>query len=103
MDLHYADVSDPGYFEDLGGNGIDLSSDSFLDRSARFIYQSPASYSVQMLLQDYQKITSNLTQVEEPYQRLPQIVFTSKTRNRFIYTHSVLTDEYSTFARYDSY
>src|SRR3546814_12328791 len=58
MDLHYADVSDPGYFEDLGGNGIDLSSDSFLDRIARFVYQSPASYSVQMLVQDYLKIRS---------------------------------------------
>src|SRR3546814_1552072 len=95
MDLHYADVSDPGYFEDLGGNGIDLSSDSFLDRSARFIYQSPASYSVQMLVQDYQKITSNLTQVEEPYQRLPQIVFNTETRNSFLYTRAGRSEEHT--------
>lgn len=102
MDLHYADVSDPAYFEDLGSNGIDLSSDSFLDRSARFLYQSPASYSVQMLVQDYQKITSNLTQVEAPYRRLPQIVFNTETRNSFLYSRAGLTGEYSNFARDDS-
>ncbi|HET8883103.1 MAG TPA: LPS assembly protein LptD [Solimonas sp.] len=102
MDLHYADVSDPGYFEDLGGNGIDLSSNSFLDRSARFIYQSPASYSVQMLVQDYQKIISNLTQVEEPYKRLPQIRFDTQSRNSFLYSRIGLTGEYSNFVRDDS-
>lgn len=102
MDLHYADVSDPEYFEDLGGNGIDLSSDSFLDRSARLLYQSPASYSVQMLVQGYQKITSNLTQVEEPYRRLPQIVFNTETRNSFLYSRAGLSSEYSNFARDNS-
>ena len=64
-DLHYANVSDPAYFEDLGGDHVDLSSISFLDRSARLIYQSPAAYSVQLLVQDYQEITSNLTNVED--------------------------------------
>src|SRR3546814_5618299 len=55
-----------------------------------------------MLVQDYQKITSNLTQVEEPYQRLPQIVFNTETRNSFLYTRAGLTGEYSNFARDDS-
>ncbi|WP_241696123.1 LPS-assembly protein LptD [Solimonas terrae] len=102
MDLHYADVSDPGYFEDLGNNGIDLSANSFLDRSARFMYQSPASYSVQMLVQDYQEITSNLTQVEQPYKRLPQILFNTQTRNSFLYSRLGLNGEYSNFVRADS-
>lgn len=106
MDLHYADVSDPRYFEDLGsggsGNNIDLSSDSFLDRSARFIYQAPAAYSVQVLVQDYQEITSNLTNVEQPYRRLPQVRFDTQTRNSYFYTRAGLSSEYSNFARDDS-
>lgn len=106
MDIRYADVSDPRYFEDLGSGGsgdhIDLSSNSFLNRSARFIYQAPAAYSVQLLVQDYQKIASNLTDVEDPYRRLPQVLFNTQTRNSFLYSRVGLSGEYSNFRRDDS-
>ncbi|NKF21432.1 LPS assembly protein LptD [Solimonas sp. C16B3] len=106
MELHYADVSDPRYFEDLGsggsGNGIDLSTDSFLDRSARLTYNSPGAYSLQVLVQDYQKITSSLTDVEDPYRRLPQVLFNTQTRNSFMYTRAGMSAEYSNFVRDDS-
>lgn len=102
MDLHYANVSDPAYFEDLGGNNLDLSSNSFLDRSARFTYNSPAAYSVQLLVQDYQKINSSLTQVEEPYRRLPQLLVSTQTRNSYLYTRLGANGEYSNFVREDS-
>jgi LPS-assembly protein len=101
LDLHYANVSDPAYFEDLGGN-VDLSSISFLDRSARLTYQSPAEYSIQALVQDYQKIDSNITQTEEPYRRLPQVLVQAQTRNSYLYTRAGFTGEYSNFARADS-
>lgn len=102
MDLHYADVSDPRYFEDFGGSNVDFSSNSFLDRSARFVYQAPAAYSVQLLVQDYQKIASNLTDVDQPYQRLPQIRFNTLSRNSYLYSRLGLTGEYSNFARSNS-
>lgn len=101
MALHYANVSDPAYFEDLGGN-VDLSSISFLDRSARLTYQSPAEYSIQALVQDYQKINSNITSLEEPYRRLPQVLVNAQTRNTYLYTRAGFTGEYSNFARADS-
>ncbi|MGE5615900.1 MAG: LPS-assembly protein LptD [Bacillota bacterium] len=44
FDLQYAEVSDPGYFEDFGGR-LDVASISYLDRYARMIYQAPASWS----------------------------------------------------------
>ncbi len=102
LDINYANVSDPAYFEDLGGNHIDLSSISFLDRSARLTYQSPGSYSIQGLVQDYQKIDSNITSIEQPYRRLPQILANAQTRNGFLYTRAGISGEYSNFARADS-
>lgn len=101
MDVRYADASDPRYFEDLGGN-IDLSSVSFLERSARFTYQAPAIYSVQALFQDYQSIASNLASSEDPYRRLPQILINAQTRNTFLYSRVGITGEYDNFKRENS-
>lgn len=102
LGVNYANVSDAAYFEDLGGNHVNLSSVSFIDRSARLTYQSPGSYSVQGLVQDYQKIDSNITATEEPYRRLPQILAAAQTRNSVLYTRAGITGEYSNFARNDS-
>ena len=101
MDVRFAEASDPQYFEDLGGN-IDLSSISFLERSARFTYQAPAVYSVQALFQDYQSIASSLTASEDPYRRLPQILFNAQTRNSFLYSRVGITGEYDNFIRDNS-
>lgn len=101
LDVRYAEASDPEYFEDLGGN-IDLSSISFLERSARLTYQAPAVYSIQALAQDYQSITSRLTSVEDPYQRLPQILINAQTRNSLFYSSAGIRAEYNNFARDNS-
>ncbi len=101
MDVQYNDVSDPTYFEDLGGD-IDLSSISFIERSARFNYQAPAKYSIQVLAQDYQRVASNLEAAEDPYRRLPQVLFSAQTRNSFLYSRLGIDGEYVNFARDNS-
>ncbi len=101
MDLRYAETSDRTYFEDFGGN-IDLSSITHLERSARFIYAAPASYTVRMLFQDYQTIASNLAAVDDPYQRLPQIRVDAVTRNALLNTRLGVSSEYVNFVRTDS-
>lgn len=101
LETHYANVSDPTYFEDLGGT-IDLSSISYLERSARLTYQAPASYSIQALVQDYQKIASNLVAGEEPYRRLPQLIFNAQTRNSYYHTRAGFIGEFSNFTRSNS-
>ncbi|MES0872697.1 LPS-assembly protein LptD [Sinimarinibacterium thermocellulolyticum] len=101
VDIRYADVSDPAYFEDLGGS-IDLSSITHLERSARFIYAAPAAYTVQALFQDYQTIASNLAPVDEPYRRLPQLRIDAITRNAVWDTRLGASAEYVNFVRSDS-
>ncbi|MFC4251066.1 LPS-assembly protein LptD [Sinimarinibacterium flocculans] len=101
VDIRYADVSDPAYFEDLGGS-IDLSSITHLERSARFTYNAPASYTVQALFQDYQTIASNLEPVDDPYRRLPQLRIDAITRNAILDTRLGGSAEYVNFVRSDS-
>lgn len=101
VDVNYGEVSDPAYFEDLGGK-IDLSSITHLERSARFTYQAPAEYTIQALVQDYQTIASNLTAVDDPYKRLPQIRFDALSRNAIWGTRAGILGEYVNFARDNS-
>ncbi|MEW6166383.1 MAG: LPS assembly protein LptD [Pseudomonadota bacterium] len=101
VDVRYADVSDPEYFEDLGGS-VDLSAITHLERSARFTYNAPAAYTVQALFQDYQTITSNLDAVDEPYRRLPQLRIDAITRNDVWDIRLGGSGEYVNFVRADS-
>jgi LPS-assembly protein len=100
-DIRFAETSDRSYFEDFGGN-IDLSAITHLERSARFTYAAPAAYTVQMLLQDYQTIASNLATADDPYQRLPQVRFDAITRNALWDTRAGVEGEYVNFARDNS-
>ncbi len=101
VDMHYAEVSDPEYFEDLGGS-VDLSSITHLERSARFTYAAPAAYTVQALFQDYQTIASNLAPIDDPYRRLPQVRIDAITRNSLWDTRLGADAEYVNFVRDDS-
>lgn len=101
LDLRYSEVSDPAYFEDLGGD-IDLSSITHLERSARLTYVSPNAYTIQGLLQDYQTITSTVEAVDDPYRRLPQIRIDALTREALWYTRAGMTGEYVNFVRSNS-
>lgn len=69
--IHYREVSDSSYFEDLGGS-LSVSSITHLDRSIVFDYYGE-TWSILGRLQDYQTIDDALGPFEEPYRRLPQV------------------------------
>ena len=64
-------VSDPQYFEDLGGS-ISLASLTHLNRSALFDYYGE-NWSMLARVQDYQTIDQAIQPIDEPYRRLPQL------------------------------
>lgn len=98
LDAHFANASDRGYLEDLGGE-FDTAAITHLDRSARLTYQAPAAYSIQALAQDYQTVSSNVLPQDEPYRRLPQILVKARTKNSIQDTRLGLTGEYANFVR----
>ncbi|PTU32735.1 LPS-assembly protein LptD [Stenotrophobium rhamnosiphilum] len=102
LDIHVADVSDEQYFEDFGGTRIDSSALTYLDRSARLTYQAPASYTVNVMVQDYQTIDNTILPADEPYRRVPQIRLDALTPNSFYNTRAGLGAEYDYFTRPNS-
>jgi LPS-assembly protein len=98
LEATYAEVSDPQYFEDLGGT-FASSSITYLERSARLSYQAPASYRVTALVQTFQTIDNGLATIDKPYKRLPQLRFDALTRNAFLDTRAGLNAEYVNFVR----
>lgn len=101
LDVNYAEVSDPNYFEDLS-RAIDFSSLTHLERSARLIYQAPGAYTLQALVQDFQPLASRLTGIDDPYQRLPELRFDAITRNDFYNTRLGINAQLVNFARPNS-
>lgn len=101
LEATYAEVSDPKYFEDLGGT-FASSSITYLERSARLSYQAPASYRITTLVQTFQTIDNGLAPVDEPYKRLPQVRFDALTRHAFLDTRAGLNAEYVNFVRGDN-
>lgn len=71
--IDYREVSDSGYFEDLGGS-LSISSITHLDRSIWFDYYGER-WNLLARIQDYQTIDNTLAPTEEPYRRLPQFLF----------------------------
>ncbi len=74
--LHYRDVSDPYYFQDLGGSLI-AASTRMLDRRASLTYASQA-WSLQMEAQDFQLADPTLTSADQPLQRLPRVLLQTR-------------------------
>jgi LPS-assembly protein len=70
--IHFREVSDSSYFEDLGGS-LSISSITHLDRSIVFDYYGDR-WSMLGRLQDYQTIDDAITPLDEPYRRLPQFL-----------------------------
>jgi LPS-assembly protein len=70
--IHFREVSDSEYFEDLGGS-LSVSSITHLDRHLRFDYYSER-FSFFAQAQDYQTIDSTIQAADEPYSRLPQVL-----------------------------
>ena len=71
--IDFREVSDNQYFEDLGGS-LSVSSITHLNRSLSFDWYSD-SMSIFGQVQDWQTLDDVILPTEEPYQRVPQILF----------------------------
>jgi LPS-assembly protein len=67
------EVSDDAYFEDLGSS-LSVTSQTHLDRFLDLTYYAP-NWSLLTRFQNYQTIDPVLTDAEQPYERVPQVVF----------------------------
>jgi LPS-assembly protein len=76
------EVSDDAYFEDLG-TSLAVTSQTHLNRFVDLTYFAP-SWSLLTRFQNYQTIDPVLTDVERPYERLPQIVFGGRWGGRLL-------------------
>lgn len=99
--LHFENVSDTTYFEDLSG-ALTTSATSYLDRRLTLSYQAPAAYTISMLFQDYQTITPSVLAINEPYRRLPQIRLEGLSQQSFFNTRLGFSGEFTNFARPNS-
>ena len=97
MALHYAEASDPNYLEDLSFTP-GLSSNPYLESSARLVYQAPSSYRLQALVQKFQPLAGTLS-VDDPYQRLPDLRFDTVSRNNLLNSRLGLTAQATNFVR----
>lgn len=97
LQVHYAEASDPQYFEDLSFTS-GLSANPYLESSARLIYQAPSSYSLQALVQKFQPLAGTLA-VDDPFQRLPELRFDGVTRNELLNSRLGLTAMVTNFAK----
>jgi LPS-assembly protein len=70
--VDFREVSDSQYFEDLGGS-LSISSITHLDRRVSFDYHSD-NLSFFGQVQDFQTIDEAILPVDEPYQRVPQLI-----------------------------
>jgi LPS-assembly protein len=76
------EVSDETYFEDLG-TSLSVTSQTHLNRFLDLSFFAP-NWSVLTRFQNYQTIDPVLTDVERPYERVPQIVFGGRWGRRLV-------------------
>jgi LPS-assembly protein len=69
----FEEVSDDAYFEDLG-TSLAVTSQTHLNRFLDLTFFAP-NWSVMTRFQNYQTIDPELTEIDYPYERIPQIVF----------------------------
>ena len=100
FEAHYANVSDPSYFSDLGGT-YDAVSTPYLERDAQLTYQAPTQYTVRLLAQDFEPL-AGLTQAQNPYQRMPALLVDGHTKNRFYGVGAGFDGDFSNFSRAES-
>lgn len=95
--IHLREVSDSQYFEDLGGS-LSSSSITHLDRNVRFDYRTDT-----LLLfaqaQDFQTIDDALLPEQQPYQRLPQLLFSGRWPTKLPHVNVGLDSEVVNFDR----
>ena len=71
-EIEFREVSDNQYFEDLGGS-LSTSTITHLNRALRFDHHTD-TLSLFGQVQDFQTIDDALMPVDQPYQRLPQLL-----------------------------
>jgi LPS-assembly protein len=76
------EASDDNYFDDLGSS-LAVTSQTHLNRFVDISYYAPR-WSLLTRFQNYQTIDPVLTDIERPYERVPQIVFDGRWRGRFV-------------------
>ena len=80
--IQYREVSDDQYFEDLGGS-LSVSSTTHLNRFLRIDWYSDTMAFVGQI-QDYQTLDDAIAPADEPYRRVPQILFSGRWPGRVL-------------------
>ncbi len=88
--LHYAEVSDDQFFEDLA-DGLALASTTHLDRYLQAGYEGD-SWRLSALAEDFQTLAG-----KDPYRRLPQLLFNGALPARPLGLEFALDTEYVHF------
>jgi LPS-assembly protein len=70
--LDASEVSDSGYFEDLGGN-TSLTSQTQLERNLQLEYHGP-NWSMLARVQNFQTLDESIADTQRPYTRAPQLL-----------------------------
>jgi LPS-assembly protein len=76
----FQEVSDPAYFEDLG-NSLSVTSQTHLNRFIDVNFFAPY-WSILTRFQNYQTIDSFIEAGDQPYERVPQMLFTGRWFDR---------------------
>lgn len=98
--LDFNQVSDQQYFEDLSSS-IDVTSQRLLDRRADLTY-SGSWWTSLARLQSYQTVDSTLLNNQRPYDRLPQLYFSTLFPQRNKNLNFIFSSEAVYFSREDS-
>ena len=105
LDAKYGEVSDPAYFEDLGGR-LEASSVTHLERSATFTYAAPSAYVATARVSEYQTVSSIaiseptlIRQATDPYRRFPELRIEALTPGDLLDTKLGFDGEYVKFER----
>ena len=78
--LEFNRVSDDEYFDDFG-TSLDLTSRRYLQQRADARYYGDL-WNVRTLLQGYQTVDDTIPEIDQPYDRLPQVSFNAYTPRR---------------------
>jgi len=95
--IDFREVSDNQYFEDLGGS-LSLSSITQLNQSVSFDWHND-NMSFFGQVQNYQTLDDAILPTDEPYQRLPQLLFSGYWPNQFLGLAAGLNGELVNFDR----
>ncbi|MBI5040860.1 MAG: LPS assembly protein LptD [Gammaproteobacteria bacterium] len=79
-DVFGSQVSDDQYFEDLG-TSLEVSSTTHLERRAQAAYNGEG-WDLTGRVQDFQTIDSTIPDRNQPYRRLPQVLFSANPRTQ---------------------